>query len=132
MKAKEGFYVQELSGSNKSEYPNNRPNCLKNRLPYPLRFPQRGWKLGLSSISIPNAKVNIYNVVKQEEFLFFMHAATYAPDDIHRLNSIADGVSFMKVMISFFEQRHILNYNGPTFGSKFVADSGKRLYVKFR
>lgn len=147
--AKEGFYVQVLSSSNKSEYPNNRPNYFKNRLPYPLRFPERGWKVGLSSISIPDAKVNIYNLVKQEEFLFFMRwiihvptqygginrregTATCAPDDIHRLYSIVDGVSLMKAMINFFEQRRILNYDGPIFGSKFVTDSGKRLYVKFR
>ena len=72
MTAKERFYAQVLSSSNKSEYPNNRPNYSKNRLPHQLRFRERGWKVELSSISIPDVKVNISNVVKQEELLFFM------------------------------------------------------------
>ena len=57
---------------------------------------------------------------------------TCAPDDIQGLYSIVDGVSFMKAMINFLEQRRILNYNGPTFGGEYAARDGKRLYVKFR
>ena len=57
--AREGFYVQVLSSSNESEFPDNGPNYFKNRLPYPLRLPERGWQVGLSSISLPDATLNL-------------------------------------------------------------------------
>lgn len=53
----------------------------------------------------------------------------WAPDDIHGLDSVVDGVSFMKAIINFFEQRRILNDDRPIFGRKFVNDSGKLFYV---
>ena len=59
MMAREGFYVQVLSSSNESEFPDNGPNYFKNRLPYPLRLPERGWQVGLSSISLPDTTLNL-------------------------------------------------------------------------
>ncbi len=38
----------------------------------------------------------------------------------------------MKSMVTFFEQRRILNYRGPHLGSSYTSPNGKRTYVKFR
>ena len=38
----------------------------------------------------------------------------------------------MKSMVTFFEQRRILNYQGSHLGSGHAASDGKRMYVKFR
>ena len=43
-----------------------------------------------------------------------------------------NGVGFMKSMVTFFEQRRILNYHGPHLGSSYTASDGKRMYMKFR
>lgn len=143
------FYVTLPSQSNKAEFPQNKANYFKIRLPQPLRLHGSGWKVGLSSISIPDAKVGIYNLLKEEEFLFTMQWIMQVPtqhggfnrrqgtpictrDAIQGLDSIVDGVSFMKAVINFFEQRRILNNNGPTLGGQYVTRDGKRLYVKFR
>ena len=43
---------------------------------------------------------------------------------------IDDG-SFIKSMVTFFEQRYILNYQGPHLGRSYTVSDGKRMYVKF-
>ena len=48
-----GFYVQLLSDANTREYPQNKSNSFKNRLPYALRFQERPWKVGLCGVSFP-------------------------------------------------------------------------------
>ena len=47
------FYVQVKSNSSTEEFPNNASNKFKNRLPNLLVFRELGWKLGLSSITLP-------------------------------------------------------------------------------
>lgn len=51
------FYVQVMSNASTTEFPANRANSFKNRLPYPLRFRESGWKVGLSSLSHPTPPV---------------------------------------------------------------------------
>ena len=58
--------------------------------------------------------------------------AHYDPKDRQNVFEYIDGVGFMKSMITFFEQRRILNYGGPHLGSTYTAPDGKRMYVKFR
>ena len=58
--------------------------------------------------------------------------AHYDPNDLRALVEYIDGVDFMKSMMTFFEQRRILNYKGPQLGSSYKASDGKRMYVKFR
>ena len=57
------FYVQLLSNASTSEFPSNRPNHFKNRMPYPLQFREPGWKVGMSALSLPEAprKMNLEN-----------------------------------------------------------------------
>ena len=47
------FYVQLISNASTTEFPANSANSFKNRLPYPLRFNESEWKVGLTSITYP-------------------------------------------------------------------------------
>ena len=57
--------------------------------------------------------------------------AHYDPKDLRSMVEYIDGVGFMKSMVTFFEQRPILNYQEPHLGSSYTASDGKRMYVKF-
>ena len=61
------FYVTLPSDSSKTEFPDNQPNSFKIRLPHPLRLEGTGWKVGVASVSLPEAprKMNL-----NETFLF--------------------------------------------------------------
>ena len=61
------FHVQLTSNASTNEFPSNQPNHFKNRLPYPLQLNEPGWKVGMSSISLPEAprKKNL-----KDRFLF--------------------------------------------------------------
>ena len=56
----------------------------------------------------------------------------YDPNDLRAVIEYIEGVGCMKSMVTFFEQRRILNYQGPHLGSSYTASDGKRMYVKFR
>ena len=101
--------------------------------------------MGLISISLPDVKVHLPKLVDGNEILFTMDwimkypsgalqfgRAHYDPKDLRTVGEYIDGVGFMKSMVTFFEQRHILNYQGPHLGSSYTASDGKRMYVKFR
>ena len=38
----------------------------------------------------------------------------------------------MKSMVTVFEKRRMLNFQGPNLSSSYTASYGKRMYVKFR
>ena len=59
------FYVTLPSHSNRREFPNNQANSFKIRLPKPLQLTGGGWQVGLSAISLPDARVNLYELVKK-------------------------------------------------------------------
>jgi len=40
------FYVQFMSNASTGEFPDNQANSFKNRLPYPLSFDDKEWKVG--------------------------------------------------------------------------------------
>jgi len=50
------FYVQVKSNASTEEFPDNASNKFKNRLPNVLVFRELGWKVGLSSITLPMSK----------------------------------------------------------------------------
>ena len=60
------FYVTLPSHANRREFPNNQPNSFKIRLPQPLQLTGGGWQVGLSAISLPDARVNLYELVKKK------------------------------------------------------------------
>ena len=133
------------SHSNRTEFPQNQSNHFKIRLPHPIRLQGSSWKVGLISITLPDVKVHLPKLVDANEILFTMDwimkypsgglkfgRAHYDPNDLRAVVEYIDGVGFMKSMVTFFEQRRILNYNGPHLGSSYTASDGKRMYVKFR
>ena len=63
------FYVTLPSHSNRSEFPNNQANWFKISLPYPLRLPGGQWQVGLSAISLPDTRVNLYELVKKNGYI---------------------------------------------------------------
>ena len=63
------FYVTLPSHANKSEFPGNQAKAFKIQLPHPLHLPGSGWQVGLSSISLPDSKVNIYHLVPKDDFI---------------------------------------------------------------
>ena len=90
-------------------------------------------------------KVHLPNLVHGNDILFTMDwileypsgvlkfgRAHYDPKDLGAVVQYIDGVGFMKSMVTFFEQRRILNYQGPHLGSSYTASDGKRMYVKFQ
>ena len=52
----ESFYITLPSHSGKQEFPNKTSNHFKVRLPEPQRLNGSGWKVALSSISLPDPK----------------------------------------------------------------------------
>ena len=51
------------------EFAENTANNFKVRLPHSLRFPGRGWKVGLSSISLPDAPIDVHAIVPEGAYL---------------------------------------------------------------
>ena len=50
------FYVQFMSNASTNEFPDNKANSFKNRLPNPLLFESdKEWKVGISDLSFPSA-----------------------------------------------------------------------------
>ena len=56
----EDFYVTLPSNSNLAEFADNQPNNFKVRLAEPLRLHGGGWSVGLSSVSLPDEKMNLF------------------------------------------------------------------------
>ena len=63
------FYVTLPSHSNRCKFPNNQANWFKIRLPHPLRLPSGQWQVGLSAISLPDARVNLYELVQKDGYI---------------------------------------------------------------
>ena len=49
------FYVRLNSGVSQGEFPQNKANSFRNRLPDPIRLTEPGWKVGLASLHVPKA-----------------------------------------------------------------------------
>ena len=53
------FYITLPSSSSKSEFPDNRSNSYKIRLPNVMRLSGSGWKVGLASVALPDTNVDL-------------------------------------------------------------------------
>jgi len=143
------FYVSLPSHSSKSEFPENKANHFKIRLPHPIRLDGGGgWKVGMSSIAMPDAHVTLPPITKTSTVNQRITLAYYAWQrlaggrydiggayfDTGHLKEVfhnVDGVGFMKSMIAFFERQRIFD-SGPKLGAKYVTDAGKRTYIDFK
>ena len=142
------FYVTLPSHSSKSEFPDNKANHFKIRLPQPMRLNgSGGWKVGMSSISMPDAHVSLPSFTKSEDKTILSFSAWrridsssyqqygeayFDTDDLKEVFYNVDGVGFMKSMIAYFHRQRVFKNNGPKLGSKYVNGDGKRTYVKLK
>jgi len=114
-----------------------------------LRLPGGQWQVGLSVISLPDARVNLYELVKKDGYIMStswdqtypklggtegeMQTRTATAqtliNEIQPLDWVVDGVSFMKATIAHLEQRR---NETAIQGGRFTNDQGKHTYVKFR
>ena len=51
------FYVQLMSSASTNEFPNNKANSFKNRLPQPLVFDDGNWRVGVANITYPTPHI---------------------------------------------------------------------------
>ena len=143
------FYVTLPSHANRREFPNNQSSWFKISLPHTLRLPDGQWQLGLSAISLPDARLNLYELVKKDGYIMStswdqtypkpgrtegeMQTRTATAqtliNDIQHLDWVVDGVSFMISTIAHLEQRR---NETAIQGGRFTNDQGKHTYVKFR
>ena len=143
------FYVTLPSHSNRREFPNNQANSFKIRLPQPLQLTGGGWQVGLSAISLPDARVNLYELVKKNGYVMgvswdqtypkpngkdgeMTSRADFARtiiNDVKDLDWVVDGVSFMKAIIVHLEQQRM---ELAIQGGRFTNDQGKHTYIKFK
>ena len=143
------FYVTLPSHANRHEFPNNQANSFKIRLQHPLRLVGDQWQVGLSAISLPDAHVNLYELVQKDGYIMStswdqtipkpgatngemqtrLGTARTLINAIQHLNWVVDGVSFMKAAIAHLEQRR---KETAIQGGRFTNDQGKHTYVKFR
>ena len=143
------FYVTLPSHANRREFPNNQANSFKIRLPQPLQLTGGGWQVGLSAISLPDARVNLYELVKKNGYVMGTSWGQTYPkpggkdgemtsrvdtartiiNDVQDLDWVVDGVSFMKAIIAHLEQQRM---ETAIQGGRFTNDQGKHTYVKFQ
>ena len=114
------FYVTLPSHSSKTEFPNNTSNDFKIRLPHPIRLEGSGWKVGLSSITLPDTKapllVDQVDSSNKPTVLFKVNwirldgqnrytssGANFDVNDLDKVFSYVSGVGFVSSMITFFE-----------------------------
>ena len=64
------FYVQVKSNASTEEFPDNTSSKFKNRLPNVLVFRELGWKVGLSSITLPVSHRRSPRMELKNPFLF--------------------------------------------------------------
>ena len=141
------FYLTLPSHSSKTEFPDNKSNHFKIRLPHPKKLEGSGWKVGLPAISLPDSHCRVPVFTEGKDPLFkmgwsrsksiYIYSVTkdYKPEDVLVNFDAVDGVGFMKSMVNFFEKNRI-GSNGAddqsTFGWNFATSAGKRRYIKFK
>lgn len=135
------FYITLPSHSNRSEFPKNRANWFKVRLPQPLRLHGGNWLVGLSSISLPDTGVNIFHLVSaghdiigtscyrktntEVKYSFLNMKMEDLKDDL----SIVDGVTFMKSVLRVLDQK--MTTDGLSVYGSTTLDNGKNTCLNF-
>jgi len=126
------FYIKLRSNGSKKEYPKNKANSFKIRLPEPIRQGPN-WKVGLTSISLPDIIGVLPKFTLNEEPLFTMQwfltrmvtipsnstVVTSREENFTSQNFSVnfgglDGVGFMKTVVNFFETQRLIHGNANT------------------
>ena len=115
------------------------PIVLPSGLPRPLHLPGEGWKVGLSSLSLPDTRANLYRLVPKQQYLFSLRwfvlrngkrtkrRTTVQMDDIDHLDSAVDGEHFMRAIIQHLESQQRRGRHGDLF----VNNQASHWYVKW-
>ena len=74
--SREEFYMS-LPSDATDEFPNNTTNSFKVRLPTPVRLAGDGWKVGLGSISWPDEKAVVPDLLKGIKSNWFSYTYGY-------------------------------------------------------
>ena len=124
------FYIKLPSNGSKQEYPNNKSNSFKIRLPEPIRLGP-DWRVGLMSISLPDTHGVLPNFTLNDEPLFTTkwfitkkklgEASRESPtfrvkqrEENFTSQNLSvnfrglDGVGFMKTVVNFFETQRLM------------------------
>ena len=115
------FYVSLPSHSSKNEFPDNKANSFKIRLPNPIRLNGSGGrKVGMSSIAMPDAHMTLpaFTASGDKTILSFsawrrIESSSYSSygeayfdtDDLNKVFYNMDGVGLMKSMIAYFDRQ---------------------------
>ena len=77
------FYVTLMSHASTREFPQNRAQHFRNRLPKPIRFVGRGWHVGMVSLSLPTIPTVAEAFVNEKDPLLYVrwHERAYDQDD---------------------------------------------------
>ena len=133
------FYVTLPSNASTDEFQANAPNHFTVRLPRPLHLPGEGWKVGLSSLSLPDTRADLYRLVPKQQYLFSLkwfvlrngkrtrRRTTVQMDDIDHLDSVVDGEHFMRAIIQHLEGQRRRGRHGDLF----INDQALHRYVKW-
>ena len=121
------------------EFPTNTTSSFKVRLPVPLELKGEGWKVGLATISTPDAALDLARLTTAVNPRVVMvgsklvrnlgpndtlvhYQTTIQIKDLTNDPSVVDGVSLMKALIGKAQFNEV----------KEAQSKGKRLYDKFR
>ena len=147
------FHVTVLSQADLTEFPKNIANSFKNRLAQTLFLDGDGWMVGLASISLPDSQVSLaplleghrgdhllaltwyYRTVGKEDdgqtdrqIYSGIQKENVWVKDVENDESIVDGISFMKAIISKAEAFRVKSY---TWGYHLDDEDGDDLFIKF-
>ena len=139
MTTSDNFYVTLPSDASTDEFQANAPNHFTVRLPRPLHLPGEGWKVGLSSLSLPDTRANLDRLVPKQQYLFSLkwfvlrqgkrirRRTTVQMDDIDHLESVVDGEHFMRAIIQHLESQRRRGRHGDLF----INNLASHWYVKW-
>ena len=115
------------------------PNHFTVWLPRPLHLPGEGWKVGLSSLLLPDTRANLHRLVPKQQYLFSLkwyvlrngkrtkRRTTVQMDDIDHLDSVVDGETFMRAIMQHLEGQRRRGRQGDLF----VNNQASHWYVKW-
>ena len=145
--------MQVTSESGTVEFPDNKANHFKNRLPYPLQFRESGWKVGMTSISHPVPPPHAHQIINlpdddlicrmewtgggmgkddfdQDAFVYKRHSSLilvkYWRNESHLVTT---GKSLMKyVQYKVMTDLNLMEKEGDSL----LSSDGKKLFPVFR
>jgi len=153
------FYVQLMSNASTNEFPDNKANSFKNRLPYPLMSGDKEWKVGLVGISYPIPPARPHQVLTHRTHNFddedmlchfewtietFIRTSdgSWIPSrysvpfhvtgkELHQDRyKVTSGKSLMQYLINRFHER--LYHHMDRSGESLRAPDGKKYYPVFK